>query len=119
MPLNLEFKPCPHCQKSVRSNATRCHRCHRLISPSVPNEIPQSNSDGEGRDGTEHGAALYGGYDSGADDFDYDEYLEEEFGTRPKKRDWKRDWKRPVAWLVIFSLVLPLIVALVFLLRSF
>lgn len=105
MPKNLEFRPCPYCGKSVRSDAVRCHRCQRSFSEAREGE---SNS-------SEHGAAPYGGYDSNEDDFDYQEFLESEFGTPPKKRDWKR----PVAWLVIVSLMLPVILALVSLIRSF
>jgi hypothetical protein len=115
MPQNLEFKPCPHCQKSVRSDATRCHRCHQPISPKTFEEILERNTHDDGREGTEHGSAPYGGYDTDKDDFDYEEFIENEFGTRQPKRDWKR----PVAWLVIVSLFLPLITALVFLFRSF
>lgn len=105
MPKNLEFRTCPFCGKSVRSDAVRCHRCQCSFGQAGVEESI----------GSEHGAAPYGGYDSDEDDFDYDEFVESEFGVAPKKRDWKR----PVAWLVIFSLLLPVIMALVFLIRTF
>lgn len=99
MPNQLEFKPCPHCGKSVRSNAITCHRCHKPLGLAKVNlQVSMVENDGE-----EH-ASKFGGYDSKQDDFDYDSFLEEEFGAPKKKKLFS--W-RTVAWVMVFVMIAP------------
>lgn len=49
-----------------------------------------------------------GGYDSEEDDFDYDEFLEKEFGS--SDRPTPKPWWWYVAWVVLFVLVVGILV---------
>ena len=88
----IAFTDCSRCGKRVRSDADRCHHC-----------------------GFEHGAApsndesgapefAEGGYSSEADDFHYEDFIREEFGSEPAPR--RRVWYY-VAWLMVIVLLLP------------
>lgn len=60
MPNQLEFKPCLHCGKSVRTNAVTCHRCHKPLGLARVNvQVSQEEKDGE-NEGEEY-AAKFGG----------------------------------------------------------
>ncbi len=117
MPTKLEFVPCPHCGKSVRSNARECHRCHgSLLGDGRRSSLKGSNpadhlaSESNSLE-TEHSAVAHGGYDDYQDDFNYDEYIEEEFNGKTK-----RSWKTCMVWLLILALVLPMLVSILSLL---
>lgn len=109
----LEFMDCPNCRKRIRVDAVRCHKCGLIITSEArpkgsakgrsQNRRDQSDSDIEG---SPDQAAVYGGYDAKEDDFDYEEFLEEEFG-KPKK---KRKFWYYVAWVVLASLTLPIVI---------
>lgn len=109
----LEFMDCPNCSKRIRVDAVRCHKCglsindddrpHTSSKRRPANREPSTNSEAEG---APEQAAVYGGYDAKEDDFDYDEFLEEEFG-KPKK---KRNFWYYVAWVVLASLLLPIVI---------
>ena len=68
----------------------------------------RTNVDKRPRGSQSHHAAPWGGYDSDEDDFDYDEFLEKEFGhsDRPTPKPW---WWY-VAWVVLFVLVVGILV---------
>jgi hypothetical protein len=108
----LEFMDCLNCRKRIRVDAVRCHKCGTIVSESGRPK-PSANSGSAIREkpqypapeGSPDQAAVYGGYDSKEDDFDYEEFLEEEFG-KPKK---KRNFWYYVAWVVIASLMLPIV----------
>jgi hypothetical protein len=99
----LEFKPCPHCGKSVRSNAITCHRCQKPLGLAKVN-IQVSKEEKDGYNEGEEQASKFGGYDAKQDDFDYDEYLSDEFGTPRKKAIFT--W-RTVAWVMVFVMIAP------------
>lgn len=67
---------CDGCGKRVRTNALRCHHC-----------------------GYEFDAV-----DAQEDDFDYDEFLEREFGHKRARKP--RPWWWYVAWLVLVVMFL-------------
>lgn len=96
--MSLEFIDCPKCSKRVRSDAVTCHRCGNRINV------------------TEGAEAATGGY-SEDDDFEYDEYLKEEFGTNVKPRSIKPIYF-VVAWLLILAFLLPYILYLVQILQQ-
>ena len=54
-------------------------------------------------------AAEGGGYDADADDFDYEEYLTEEFSNRAARKPQPRvkRWVWVTAWVLIFATLLP------------
>lgn len=122
MPDSLQFMDCPNCAKRVRTNAERCHHCGKslqLIGDEPWKEGGASSVFGRRRakrgptrkvpqDSQEHHAADLGGYDTASDDFDYDEFLESEFGQRA--RDAKRPWWWYVAWVVLAFLVISLLI---------
>jgi predicted nucleic acid-binding Zn ribbon protein len=108
----LEFSDCPHCGKRIRTDASFCHRCGGEVRESAqPRATSKGSSqlkgfpDDESQQGFTDQAAVYGGYDSEQDDFDYEEFLEEEF-DKPKK---KRKFWYYVAWMVMASLTLPIV----------
>lgn len=126
MPDSLQFMDCPHCSKRVRTNAERCHRCGKSphdVDDSTGIEVPRSDIGGRsvfGRrktrrglsrdksiDSQEHHASDMGGYDTQADDFDYEAFLEAEFGRG--NRSVKRPWWWYVAWAVLAVLVIVLV----------
>jgi len=55
-----------------------------------------------------HHAATWGGHDSEEDDFDYDEFLEKEFGS--SDRPTPKPWWWYVAWAVLFVMVVGILV---------
>ncbi len=119
---SLQFTDCPHCGKRVRSEASKCHHCHSDLSvapgertrvgkkPSrldahEKNESFDHNSD-EGCDSDQSHYAV-GGYDTKNDDFDYEEFVAEEFSNpRQKPRDVKA-WIWVTAWVLIAATLLP------------
>lgn len=108
----LEFMDCLKCGKRIRVDAVRCHKCGTIVSDSSrPKKSANSGVTNRGKplypesEGSSDHAAVYGGYDAKEDDFDYEEFLEEEFG-KPKK---KRNFWYYVAWVVIASLMLPIV----------
>lgn len=108
----LEFMDCPNCGKRIRVDAVRCHKCGKTVSEATrPKTSANSGSTVQERtphpeiEGAPDQAAVYGGYDAKEDDFEYEEFLEEEFG-KPKK---KRNFWYYVAWVVIASLMLPIV----------
>ena len=117
----LEFMDCPNCGKRIRVDAVRCHKCGKTVSQATRPRtsakdgasIPENQSDLDG-EGAPDQAAVYGGYDSKEDDFDYEEFLEEEF-AKPKK---KRKFWYYVAWVLIASLMLPIVLQILKLLGA-
>ncbi len=126
MPDSLQFMDCPHCSKRVRTNAERCHHCGKPphdFDDSTGIEVPKSDIGGRsafGRrktrlggsrdrsfDSQEHHASDMGGYDTHADDFDYEAFLEAEFGGG--NRSVKRPWWWYVAWAVLAVMVIGLV----------
>jgi len=61
--------------------------------------------------------ALEGGYDKDADDFDYENYLAEEFPshTATERKLGVKRWVWITAWVLIFATLLPYLYNLVFL----
>ncbi len=105
MPKSLTFMDCPHCGKRVRTDATHCHHCGQLpviavlrSQGSEPATSRESDSDDE------HQAVRWGGHSESDDDFDYEEFLEEEFGKPKRLR--ARPWWWYVAWVVLTVFVL-------------
>ncbi len=66
------------------------------------------------RVGEAHAAVPYGGYDDHEDDFDYDAYIEKEFGKGEKRPRWKSI----VGWTLIFAFLFPLLWGLVSILAN-
>jgi len=96
----MHFMDCPNCGKRVRTNASRCHHCGQAPAVAVQRarDLEQmADEDPEGSE--EHHSASGGGYLASADDFDYEEFLEDEFGERP--RSVARPWWWYVAWVVL------------------
>ncbi len=108
----LEFMDCQKCGKRIRVDAVRCHKCGKIVSE-ISRPKTSANSGAVTREkplyqdpeGSPDQAAKYGGYDANEDDFNYEEFLEEEFG-KPKK---KRNFWYYVSWVVIASLMLPIV----------
>lgn len=77
----------------------------------VDNELGDNvgNGDGDGdSDSAQSHYALNGGYDTSDDDFDYEEYLAEEFPDQPLARpSTVKPWVWITAWLLIAAILLP------------
>ncbi|MCE2752912.1 MAG: hypothetical protein LW720_13595 [Pirellula sp.] len=83
MPNAIEFMDCQGCGKRVRTTARRCHHCSREFQPELlesPREIREE------------------------EDFDYEDFLEREFGHKPRHRP--RAWWWYVAWVVLAVMIL-------------
>ncbi|MFO1066528.1 MAG: hypothetical protein U0892_21930 [Pirellulales bacterium] len=121
----LSFMDCPHCSKRIRTDAVLCHHCQqpptarRKTSRSrdrrdrdsdLLDESDESpDEDSEGHDA--HYAQSIGGYDA-ADDFDYDEFVAEEFGSGEpvKKASGIRTWIWITAWVLIILTLIPFLI---------
>lgn len=90
----LQFIDCPSCKKRIRQVATRCHHCGFQLTETDDAMSPE---------------LAEGGYDESQDDFDYDEYLEEEFQNKPPL---SKMWVF-VAWIVLFALVFPVAIQII------
>jgi len=73
---------------------------------SEPANSSESDS-GESDSGDDHQAARWGGHSQSDDDFDYEEFLEEEFGKPKRLR--ARPWWWYVAWIVLAVFVLGVV----------
>lgn len=94
-----EFINCRFCGKIVNAQSCRCHKCGGIVNPIAPDSEESVTE-----------AHAEGGYDTEEDDFDYEEFVQSEFGsgTSPKRSVWYY-----VAWLMIAILLLPLLLSLI------
>lgn len=121
----LSFMDCPHCSKRIRTDAVLCHHCQqpptsrrrtsrsRDRNSDLLDESDESpDKDSEGHDA--HYAQSIGGYDA-ADDFDYDEFVAEEFGNGgpDKKARRVRTWIWITAWVLIILTLVPFLIPLI------
>lgn len=113
MPQNLEFMDCPGCGKRIRVNADHCHHCQRPNKGASRSKKAQVPFDDE--DDQDTHMSVSGGYDPENDDFDYDEFVEKEFGKG--KPEVKR-WVWITACVLLIVLVLPILYALLSTLRA-
>ena len=88
MPNSLEFMDCLRCGKRVRTTATRCHHCGLAIDSDAINPSDEDQSI--------------------EDDFDYEEFLEREFGQ--KRSNSRKPWWWYVAWVVLLVMLLGIAV---------
>jgi len=84
MPNSIEFMDCSGCGKRVRTRALRCHHCGRNLESDLRESLDDS--------------------DSVDDDFDYEEFLEREFGQ--KRSNSRKPWWWYVAWVVLLVMLL-------------
>jgi hypothetical protein len=112
----LEFMNCPNCGKRMTTIATLCRHCGEtpVAASRMPSRLTASEDSDEFLEDS-HMALEDGGYDSAEDDFDYDEFIENEFGNQGSrsKLHGVKLWVRITAWillgLIIFSLLTVLI----------
>ncbi len=111
---NLQFMDCSNCGKRVRTTATKCHHCQQLLVSTVgPSSTTRSKPVLAGQDEDADVAdqshyAVNGGYDTDNDDFNYEEYLAEEFPDQTRaRRSGVKPWVWITAWVVIFVMLLP------------
>lgn len=104
----LEFMDCPRCKKRIRSDAPKCHRCGALISAEARSAVKGTElvESSEFDDGSPEHAE--GGWEPDADEFDYDEFVANEFGGKAKRRPIQKLWYW-VAWLLIFLFAIPVV----------
>ncbi len=111
----LEFMDCPQCGKRILTTAGECHHCHHrrdkhatTRTKQIRNQPLQPTND---EDDTDDAALEHGGYDQ-TDDFDYEDYVAENFpehtNQRPKLR--VKLWVWITAWLLIIATLLPWLV---------
>ncbi len=90
MPRKKAF-PCPICRGDVPVKAKACPHCGACDKTGWKEEA----KDGEGLDLPD-------------DNFDYEKFIEEEFGKRRKPRGWKRFWWWVTAILAVVLIFLTL-----------
>ena len=103
----LEFMDCPYCKKRVASTATVCRHCGN--SPKGSEQKGNNATEEAGDDSESHQASSFGGYDAAQDDFDYDEFIAEEFPSSDSDTKTINRWKY-VSILLIFVFVILLLV---------
>jgi uncharacterized membrane protein YvbJ len=86
---SIEFMDCSGCGKRVRTKAMRCHRCGKEFVQASPEQAYQSD---------------YKEYDQHEEDFDYQEFLEREFGQKTPGK--LKPWWWYVAWLVLAVMII-------------
>jgi hypothetical protein len=86
---SIEFMDCFSCGKRVRTTAKRCHRCGKEFVHESPEHPYRSD---------------YKEYDQREDDFDYQEFLEREFGQKTPGK--LKPWWWYVAWLVLAVMII-------------
>lgn len=100
MPNEMQFTDCHHCGKRIRTDAPRCHRCGEIPvlafrlardgeGPRMVDEAPDES----------HHAVRWGGYRVDEDDFDYESFLDDEFGETSRRKI--KPWWWYVAWVVL------------------
>lgn len=117
MPNQLEFMDCPTCGKRMVTTAPICRHCKQ--SPDFPaperHIANQANSQAVIEDFDEdedvHHAST-AGYDSDEDDFDYEEFVAQEFPEESKSPHLRvPGWIWVTAWLLIAAMILPFFLA--------
>jgi hypothetical protein len=63
-------------------------------------------------------AVEHGGYDATHDNFDYKQFVADEFGDSENAASHKKTWWRYTAWLLIFALILPLLLQVISLIKT-
>ncbi len=97
----LEFVDCPRCGKRVAKTAKICHHCERLRN--------RSNREADDENSEAHHSTSNGGYDSSQDDFDYDEFLSEEFPDSLHHSHERNRWRYVSILLLVVFLLLFLV----------
>jgi uncharacterized membrane protein YvbJ len=85
---------CPVCGENVPHNALACPECGA-----------DHNS------GWKEGAETYDGVDLADEDFNYDEFVKEEFGSSPKPKAIKTVWWLTAIFLIILFIAIYLYAA--------
>lgn len=93
----IEFLDCPHCGKRVVVSAKVCHHCKGwLRRPAGPDD----------EESEAHHASNDGGYDTSNEDFDYDEFIAEEFPDRDQGLSFRKRWKYvSILLLIVFAIL--------------
>jgi hypothetical protein len=109
---SLTFIDCSWCGKRIRSNALRCHHCREENTPTSSNSWaqPENSQKVVSKSGNHtddsHMALEHGGYDD-ADNFDYEEYVAENFPSQAERKWRVKPWIWVTAWLLICATLLP------------
>ncbi|MDX1925541.1 MAG: hypothetical protein SFV81_03425 [Pirellulaceae bacterium] len=110
---SLTFIDCSSCGKRIRSNALKCHHCQQENVPDSGGgssaTMKKSESKSQYYNADSHMALESGGYDQDADDFDYENYLAEEFPdhTKQNRKPPVKRWVWITAWVLVFATLLP------------
>lgn len=96
----LNFVDCPNCRKRVRENAQQCHHCGAQFPDGAVQDSEQAQ----------------GGYDDANDDFDYDEFVENEFGNGGSNK-LPKIWIY-TAWILLFAVLVPIALSVIALMTS-
>lgn len=114
----LQFMDCSNCGKRVRTTAVQCHHCRQALvttvgqNPRQPSQRgrrqPDSDAQVDGQSQSHH--SLNGGYATDEDDFNYEEFLVDEFPDQTESRRWTiKPWVWGTAWVLIATILLPFI----------
>ena len=116
MPSQLEFMDCPNCAKRVATTAKICRHCGKspAHSKSVTGKtVTEKSATGllsrQEEPDESHMASEHGGYDTYEDNFDYKQFVVDEFNDSDHGATVRKTWLWYTAWLMIIVLSLPLI----------
>jgi hypothetical protein len=105
----IEFMDCPTCGKRMATTATLCRHCGN--APIAARRIPSllnANEDLDEELDDSHMASDGGGYDGDEEGFDYDEFIENEFGDKSSSVRPKgvKLWVWITAWILLIAICL-------------
>ena len=94
--LKAEYFICPECGAEVRVGSRGCARCASdRATKAWDKKKPPSDSASWSQD------EVYDGLDIPEEDFDYDAFVEEEFGGGRRRTGWQKVWWLTAAVLLI------------------
>jgi hypothetical protein len=109
MPNEIQFTDCPNCGKRIRTDAPRCHRCGEVPVLAFNRVRDVDGPEVSEDDASEsHHAVRWGGHRVEDDDFDYENFVADEFGETSTAR--ARPWWWYVAWVVLLVFGLGILV---------
>ncbi len=116
---SLTFIDCSNCGKRIRSNARECHHCHQSNLSAQTLSHPTDSESWRGSENSKR-ESFKSSSDSSSDfhpegsafgddqdDFDYQEYLAEEFPEHANRKPRVKRWVWITAWVLIFTTLLP------------
>ncbi len=108
----IEFTDCEHCGKRIRTTASHCHRCGMKHVAASSKLSSARRGDEEGFEEIEDPTAREESDPEDDADFDYEAFVQEEFGNRNDlgRPSGTKRWIWLTAWILIISFSIPAVI---------